>query len=396
MKSARLFLAAVLTLVLFFSLELRAQSNFTDNALTPYPLGCATTPSRQTLLYGDNVHKFYEGQWSLKRAGSDEPTPVNVALYRVACAEPGRSVIWVEFSMAAAEYPGVELELPLLAVRERVRDPATGETEDIWLYLDLVTEPGSWEAQYNRDTLKPLLGDYTSDNAGGDGDTPHYRWLYILEVPSPRVYKNEQEWVVGAINYLSADRYNGEFTLVVADQWKGVWGESGMARVPSTASVVSPNPEIPLNGRLSGLWAAPEASDQGVVINVATAPVQSVSTDGIDYGQQLHLFLSWYTYDVNGNPLWLTGAAPFDMGDTQVTVSLVQVEGGQFMGDRAAGRVDAGTVTITGINCNDLGFEYNLGPVGLGSGSTHLQRLSAMELAGYACRDMAARWENVH
>jgi hypothetical protein len=391
MKSAKLFVAAVLTLVLFFSLELRAQSNFTDNPLTPYPPGCATTPSRQTLMYGSNVHKFFEGEWRLQRSRANSSMPVNVALYRVACAEPDRSVIWVEFSISQLNYyPGYELNLPSMAVLGRGQDEFGKEKDIVWR-LDLVPEPGSWQVESNRDMTQPVLGDY----ADGFDDASRNHWLYILDVPSPRVGKPEQEWVTDTAYYFSADQYNGEFTLFVDDPWDFVYGESGLVKVPSTASLFPPNPETPLNGRLSGLWVAPEASDQGVVINVSTAPGMTASKEDIDYGQQLFVFLSWYTYDAGGNMLWLTGAAPFAAGESQVTVPLFLVEGGQFMGSKSASRTNAGSVTITGNNCNDLGFDFDLAAIGLGSGSTHLKRIFSMELAGYACRDMLARWEDL-
>jgi hypothetical protein len=50
-----------------------------------------------------------------------------------------------------------------------------------------------------------------------------------------------------------------------------------------------------------------------------------------------------------------------------------------------------GSVTITGNHCNDLGFEYELTAIGLGSGNTHLERPFSLETAGYACRDLEAR-----
>jgi len=65
------------------------------------------------------------------------------------------------------------------------------------------------------------------------------------------------------------------------------------------------------------------------------------------------------------------------------------------LGEVTADRDVVGTVTLTGNSCNDLGFEYNLTSLGLGSGNKHLQRLFSLETAGYTCRDLEARIEEI-
>ncbi len=70
----------------------------------------------------------------------------------------------------------------------------------------------------------------------------------------------------------------------------------------------------------------------------------------------LLMFLSWYTYDANGDKLWLTGSSQFAMGDTEVTIPIEKVTHGEFMGSKTADRSVVGSVTITGNNCNDLTF----------------------------------------
>ncbi len=53
----------VALLALFCSFNLQAYSNFIENPYTPYPPGCATLPDLQTALYGDNVVKFFDGEY---------------------------------------------------------------------------------------------------------------------------------------------------------------------------------------------------------------------------------------------------------------------------------------------------------------------------------------------
>jgi hypothetical protein len=80
------------------SFNAQAYSNFVANPYTPYPPGCATLPDLQTTLYGDNVVKFFEGKIPLPNAlNLAEYIDADVAAYRVACAEPNRSLILLEF-----------------------------------------------------------------------------------------------------------------------------------------------------------------------------------------------------------------------------------------------------------------------------------------------------------
>ncbi len=76
---------------------------------------------------------------------------------------------------------------------------------------------------------------------------------------------------------------------------------------------------------------------------------------------------------------------------TTVTIPIVRVTNGEFRGSKAADREVAGSVTITGNNCNDLTLEYTLNDIGLGAGTKRLQRIYSLETAGYTCRDLEAR-----
>jgi hypothetical protein len=105
------------------------------------------------------------------------------------------------------------------------------------------------------------------------------------------------------------------------------------------------------------------------------------------------MFLSWFTYDSDGEMLWLTGAAQFHMGAPFLTVPIEKVNHGEFMGNKTADREVVGSVTIAGSNCNNLRFDYDLTDIGLGTGTQNLHRLFSLETAGYTCRDLEARIE---
>jgi len=103
--------------------------------------------------------------------------------------------------------------------------------------------------------------------------------------------------------------------------------------------------------------------------------------------------MSWYTFDQNGNLLWLTGNSRYELGESSVEFPIVLVQDGTFMGTEPAQRSEAGTGRIKAFGCNQLVLSYDLNAIGLGDGALGLQRMFSMETAGYACRDAQARIE---
>ena len=122
--------------------------------------------------------------------------------------------------------------------------------------------------------------------------------------------------------------------------------------------------------------------DQGFVIAFEELP------DGGNF-----VFLSWYTYDLVGNLLWLTAGDRYDVGDSSIDLPLELVTNGLFMGNIRADRKVISTATLKAISCNQLEFFYDLTVLGLGGGTIILQRLHSLETAGYACRDQKRREE---
>ena len=357
--------------------NVHSYSNFIENPWTPYPPGCLTLPGLQPALYGDNAARVFEGEAVLPDA--NDPTsrlPVNLSVYRVACAEPNRSVIQLEFSIPARLDPATTF----YQAPEWVMVDNTGVDFD-YSYMRLSSEANVWGGTEFFPSRVIFGGSHPNMEDGHER-----KWIFVLTNPSPW----EWDWA-----YLSPTDYNGKLYIELDtgdDSLKGP-----IIVVPPTASLLAANPRIPLSGRLSGNWVVEGAADQGFAISISEVVPDSIPDPSELAVPPLLMFLSWYTFDQNGDQLWLTGAAQFEVGATEVTIPIESVSNGEFFGRKPAERTTIGSVTITGNSCNDLTLDYDLDlhgiGTGLGSGTKRLQRLFSLETAGYVCRDLEARMD---
>jgi hypothetical protein len=366
---------------------LGASSNFFDNPLTPYPPACATSlrasleyqgiPTTHELIYGTNAVKFYEQDLVL--ADSFGKFPVTVSAYRLGCAEPNRSLVWLAFRISdKIDPPMVEFASYRLP-RVSARTPANR----IW-GMRLAGEPGTWGEGDEPYKTSKFIGDLRLSKPMGD--YRGFQWVFVLDNQSP--YSTPGMTVEG----MSATEYNDSFQLMLSPARTSANNPpTYIIEVPSTRSLLDRSPLLPLNGRLSGLWVTEGAPDQGVNLAVSTLPGPPLVPFHASKVQPLVVFFSWYTFDSSGKPMWLTGSGEFELGDTEVSVDLVLSNGGKFMGRKLANRTRAGRVTLRSNHCNDLTLSYSLQNPALGSGVRRLQRLFAMETAGYACRDLESR-----
>jgi len=341
------------------SCSVQAYENFIENPVAPYPAGCATIPDAQTFIYGDNLKRVYDKELTLTDASDlSSELPVNVHVYRVGCADPNRSVIWIEFEIPDSLNPDTTFYLTPLV-------HAFIDGQDITMRL--TGEPNTWGSATEPDGFGHVIGGPQQFSNG----TP-LTWIYVLDNLSLYATFSTPDL------FMSPSQYNDSFRLDLVTL-HGTWS----IQVPSTFNTLNPNNRIPLSGRLSGNWVVQGVPDQGFVIAI------SELTDSLDP----LMFLSWYTYDNDGKLLWLTGAAQFEIGDTRITIPIELVTNGQFLGSKTADREVVGSVIITSNDCNDLSFHYELNDINLGSGDEKLQRVFSLETAGYVCRDLEARIE---
>ena len=354
-------------LALVWSFNVQAYSNFIENPYTPYPPGCVSMPVPALGLIGDNVVKFYDGKiWLANSRYGREEVEADLRMYRVACPEPNRSVIWLELAISSTADPG-----------ELYNVPYGWAWNNTHLADITLTSPNgsvdNW-AGWGHDVGWRVLNADPPDWIEG----PVKKWYFVLN--------NLNHWIYGSSytpGYFSAKEYNEGFGLGL--NWDHEY------QVPSTASLFSQHPQLPLSGRLSGNWVIDGAADQGLALNISEPAPDAVPEPGELSTTTLLMFLSWYTYDSDGQMLWLTAAEQFDQGANEVTLAVEYVRNGEFMSGKRAERSVVGSVSITANSCNDLRLDYDLSQIGLGAGSKRLQRLYSLETAGYVCRDLDAR-----
>ncbi len=353
------------------------ESYYSGNHWSPYPPGCVTVPLRQLDLYGDNVATIFNGTIELNVVQKDPSgnparnlTPVPMKMFRLACAETNRSVILVEFNLAEERLDprASQIELP----------DFVGSTAFHGFPFILKSEPNTYGLMVKQRSLSRItFGDYT----GGWDNANRFTWRYILDVnPTGHFWG---PWV--------SDYYNGSFGLEI-ELNKGF---QSVMLVPSTQSVLSPNSQLPLNGRLSGNWIEHGTSDQGFLLSVST-PVSASEGDLRPEQADLLVFLAWYTFDSTGQMLWLTASATVPQGSSAVNLNFVQVENGQFMGDLVAQRSFVGSGKLRAKSCDQLELDFDLSALGLGTGQMELNRIFALEIAGYNCRDYQARLDSLY
>ena len=355
----------------------RANPNFVSNPWLPYPPSCVRAMGAAALDAPDSgALRFHSSQIELFDTQSGDRIPVTFSAYRSPCAEPGRSLIWLEFRLArphAAQE--VELGLPVFVAEPRKN----------WRYvMNLVTEPGGWggrghverEQTYLTSQPNGYLAQYEWVN-----DHLQRRWVFLLD-NGPEYLGEIPVWG------LTPTDYNGAFTL-----WLRYPPYDYLSiEVPATRDLLAgATAPLPLSGRHSGVWVVEGAANQGVQLSIAEQVGRRTDFAPGVPDLPLSAFFSLYTFDADGRPLWLVGNAEFAPGATDVHMPVYRVSNGEFRGSKSAARESAGSVTLRSRSCNDLEFEYDFAALGLGTATRRLQRLYSLETAGYDCRDYEAR-----
>lgn len=123
-----------------------------------------------------------------------------------------------------------------------------------------------------------------------------------------------------------------------------------------------------LDAAFGGTWWNPLRDGEGVLIEVGDHPSPS--------SHELFLFFTWYTYDPNGNPVYLAGGAtrPITVAaTTDLTFPVVTTRGARFgaaFNSANVVRDPWGTVTLRYYNCNQMDLIYAPTVTGWGASST--------------------------
>lgn len=89
--------------------------------------------------------------------------------------------------------------------------------------------------------------------------------------------------------------------------------------------------------------------------------------------------MAWFTFNENGDPLWLVGVDFYEPGATAITLTMERVFGLPFLdfSDNNASRETFGVMTFAAAECGVFQGDYDFG--NRGSGSLTLNRLTNIE-----------------
>jgi len=334
-----------LCLSVMFTTPAFAWKNYASNIWSPIPQGCTTNWEDWGAFNPSSTSIIFQGYYPATKVDGSGQHDMGVTIWRKGCAEPGRSVLMLDLA-PINDNDGITECLITPTMSGRLPDNqvkilrGVGEPDTNSVLSDL-----SVLCEGNEDTL------FIETITSLDG-------RYSLE------------------KSMNPIEYNGAWKFILEDLTTGNWGVD----IPAYSGTLGIS-RMALTGRLSGTWRASGTKDQGFVL--AFQDLASTTTDV--------LFFSWYTFDNNGNLLWLTGAGFYEWGDTETTVEIELVTNGSFMGTKIADRSVVGTARVVAINCNNLQLSYNLNQLGLGSATKTLVRVFSAETQGYGCTDALTR-----
>lgn len=341
-----IFSVATVVLFLFSSVPTQALEGYYTHWYTPYPPSCVYSPTAAYFLDTQGEPQVLVSETIGLGSADNQSTAVSVDIEvtRRACMEENRSALFMILKNPT--------ESPYKAPKVSAH---IGENS---YPLRLVKEPNTRVEDYASTTLDRAV-------------------QFIIDGASAYVYESE--------NIISADQYNGAFKLVIEDT--GKTGNIYEYDLPANNPSLKPKRKL-LTGRMSGMWVTEGAVDQGFQLSIQELWINETATP--------HAFLSWYTFDKEGNPLWLTGAGAHGvMGDSAVLLTMELVTNGEFLGSKIADRQRLQDAVLVVENCNRLRFHYNLDELGLGHDVIYLKRLFSLETAGYACRDLQSRLDTL-
>lgn len=126
-------------------------------------------------------------------------------------------------------------------------------------------------------------------------------------------------------------------------------------------------PTVPIDGSLSGSYVVDGLLDQGFILTVG------------NNAQGRFVFITWYTFDESGQPLWLVGNDLLTDNAEQITLTMQRLQGSRFLNfsDQRASRTNVGSMTLSTIDCNTLQVDFDFGL--LGTNTLQLKRLTNIQ-----------------
>lgn len=325
--------------------------NHLSNVFSPIPPGCVTNFQVWNQFNTSGTQTLAEGvvDWPNINGAKQQ---LEVKVMQKGCPDSGRRVLFLEVRLLNNSDGVVDAAFPPFPWG-RIQGDATRYR------FRLNTEPNT---------------NFASDQlTGWIGEGVVYR--YFLDNYAP-LAGDFDPYIV-----MTIPKYNGAFTLELDDRLNSTVSAS----VPAYANNLRATTMI-LNGRLTGNWVTPGVRDQGFLLSFNELFTEAKGL----------LFMSWYTYDSNGDLLWLTGANTYELESTQASFDIELVTNGEFLGSKVADREVVGTGTIRAYDCNDLRLTYNLNGIGLGSGTIQLRRVFSLEIQGYVCGDPLTREQHLN
>ncbi len=174
--------------------------------------------------------------------------------------------------------------------------------------------------------------------------------------------KNQDNWQVETL----LDTGAGMFTFGEDQRGNIYMATAGGVFILSDGMPPSPSP-TPIDGSLSGSYVVDGLLDQGFILTVGN------NTQG------RFIFITWYTFDEAGQPLWLVGNEFLTENAEQITLTMQRLQGSKFLNfsDQRASRTDVGPMTLVVVDCNTIQVDFNFGL--LGANSLKLKRLTNIQ-----------------
>lgn len=348
-KSMHRFLPVM---VLLGSSPLQAFENYLSNISSPIPPACATLPYVWDVFNKSGDNTLSTGVIQLMTT-LEEEHDVEITVWEKGCPESNRRAVMLTIEVL--------------------------DNQDA--FHDFVLAPRVWGSGIQGDSNRKLMRITSEPNTYivseetrflDEGETFHF----FVDTVSAFMPEFDPDLL------MSSEQYNGEWEIEFDDPLTGVW----FGTVAEYENDLRPA-RMSLTGRLSGNWVTPGVKDQGFLLSFNEFHDETLGL----------FFMSWYTYDNDGNLLWLTGANSYEVdGTSEVTFDIELVTNGDFLGSKVADREVVGTGKLVAYDCNDLEMTFNLNALGLGSGTILLRRLFSLEIQGFTCADLDTRYQHVN